>query len=117
MLYSISNRLLKEVYNNDNPDEQPTNVGHSEAEQSRELRMSPIDTAKEYSNEIDETIVDIDAQLEGLCRVPVCDLQHRITLIKGNFHKLFNFLKGCDIEKFAYSEPSDKTPLNSECGC
>lgn len=76
--------------------------------------MSPIDTAKEYSNEIDETIVDIDGHLEELCRVPVCDLQHRITLIRENFHKLFNFLKGCDIERFACSEPSDKTPLNAK---
>jgi hypothetical protein len=78
--------------------------------------MSPIDTGKDYNNEIDETIVDIDEQLEELHRAPVYDLQRSITLIRGNFHKLFNFLKGCDIEKFARSESGDRTPVNAK-GC
>jgi hypothetical protein len=74
------------------------------------LKSSTATNNNRYTKEIDETIVEIDSQLSELDQGSIYSLPHKIILIRQNFYRLFHFLKGCDIDKFANHKPGEKTP-------
>jgi hypothetical protein len=60
---------------------------------------------KDFSQEIDKGIVEIDAQLEQLKSAPVNALPYRIiALIQASFFRLFNYRKGLDIDEYIKNE-------------